>query len=135
MKDGLAPPFVGIRIKSFGEEWARRGARTLELFLDALLEATGGRLPENFVVTLPKVTIAEQPAALVSLLALLEQRHQLALGSLRLEIMIETTQALLGPDGYARCLRCCAPAPAAASVRTSERMTLRRRATSPRRIR
>src|SRR4051812_15399078 len=89
MKEGLAPPFIGIRIKSFGEEWARRGARTLELFLDALLNATGGRLPSNFVVTLPKVTIAEQPAALVRLLELLERRHGLTTGSLRLEIMIE----------------------------------------------
>jgi len=100
MKEGLAPPFIGIRIKSFGEEWARRGARTLELFVDTLLNATGGRLPDNFVVTLPKVTLAEQPAALVRLLALLEQRHGLADGSLRLEIMIETTQALIGPDGF-----------------------------------
>src|SRR3954469_3298560 len=31
MRDGVLPPFIGIRIKSFGEEWARRGARTLEL--------------------------------------------------------------------------------------------------------
>jgi citrate lyase beta subunit len=111
MREGLAPPFIGIRIKSFGEEWARRGARTLELFIDALLRATGGRLPENFVVTLPKVTIAEQPAALVRLLALLEQRHGLATGALRLEIMIETTQALIGPDGYCpmpALLRACA---------------------------
>jgi citrate lyase beta subunit len=111
MKEGLAPPFIGIRIKSFGEEWARRSARTLELFVDSLLAATGGRLPENFVVTLPKVTIAEQPAALVRLLTLLEQRHGLAAGSLRLEIMIETTQALIGPDGYCpmpALLRACA---------------------------
>ena len=37
------PPFIGIRIKSFGEEWKRRGARTLELFLDTLLAQTQGR--------------------------------------------------------------------------------------------
>ena len=37
------------------------GARTLELFLEALFASSGGRLPESFVVTLPKVTIAEQP--------------------------------------------------------------------------
>src|SRR3954465_12070438 len=39
----LLPPFIGIRIKSFGEEWKRRGARTLELFLATLLAETGGR--------------------------------------------------------------------------------------------
>ena len=96
---GLLPPFLGIRIKSFGEEWRARGARTLELFFDTLLAATGGRLPESFVVTLPKVTVAAQPRALVRLLERLEARHGLAAGALRLELMIETTQALLGADG------------------------------------
>lgn len=99
MKLGIAPPFVGIRIKSFGEEWLRRGARTLELFIDTLLAATGGALPSNFVITLPKVNIPEQPEALVRLFELLEKRHGLAEGSLRFELMIETTQAVIGPDG------------------------------------
>ncbi len=94
-----APPFVGIRIKSFGEEWTRRAARTLELFVEALLAESGGRLPANFVVTLPKVTLAEQPRTLALLLGLLERRHALAPQSLRIEIMIEATQALLGADG------------------------------------
>jgi citrate lyase beta subunit len=100
MREGVLPPFIGIRIKSFGEEWARRGARTLELFIDALLTASGGALPDNFVVTLPKVMIPEQPQTLVRLLELLEARHGLAAGSLKFELMIETTQALIGPDGY-----------------------------------
>lgn len=93
------PPFVGIRLKSFNEEWAARGARTLEIFLDSLLAASGGELPQNFLVTLPKVTIPEQPRALVRLFELLEQRHGLSPGSLRVELMIELTQALIGPDG------------------------------------
>jgi citrate lyase beta subunit len=96
---GLLPPFIGIRIKSFSEEWKGRGARTLELYLDALLTASGGKLPDNFVVTLPKVTIAEQPAALVRLFELLEARHHLPTGTLRLELMVELTQAFIGPDG------------------------------------
>jgi len=100
MREGIVPPFIGIRIKSFGEEWARRGARTLELFVDTLLAKSGGVLPDNFVVTLPKVMIPEQPQTLVRLLELLEARHGLAVGSLRFELMIETTQALIGPDGY-----------------------------------
>ncbi|MFI5369495.1 MAG: DUF6986 family protein [Spirochaetia bacterium] len=49
-----------------------RGIRTLDLFLSALCEATGGRLPENFVVTLPKVVIPEQTAALANLLESME---------------------------------------------------------------
>jgi citrate lyase beta subunit len=99
MRDGLLPPFIGIRIKSFGDEWKARGARTLGLFVDRLLAESGGRLPDGFVVTLPKVTVAEQPRALVRLFELLERRHGLAAGTLRLELMIEVTQALLGPDG------------------------------------
>jgi citrate lyase beta subunit len=99
MADRLLPPFIGIRIKAFAEEWKLRAARTLEIFVDTLLGETGGRLPEGFVVTLPKVTHAEQPATLVRLLSLLEDRHGLAPGTLRMEIMIEVTQALLGRDG------------------------------------
>jgi citrate lyase beta subunit len=99
MTEGTLPPFLGIRIKSFGEEWKLRGARTLELFVDTVLRETGGKLPDNFVVTLPKVTVAEQPRTLVKLLEILERRHGLPHGSLQLEIMIEVTQALLGVDG------------------------------------
>jgi len=98
MLQNTLPPFIGIRIKSFGEEWHRRGARTLELFLDTLLSAAG-RLPANFVVTLPKVCVAEQPRLLVRLLSLLERRYALPAGTLRMELMIEVTQALIAADG------------------------------------
>jgi hypothetical protein len=99
LASGRLPPFIGIRIKSFGEEWKDRGARTLGIFVDALLAATSGRLPDNFVVTLPKITVAEQARAVVRLLEILERRHNLPAGTLRMEIMIEVNQALLGPDG------------------------------------
>lgn len=97
---GKLPPFIGIRIKSFGEEWKLRGARTLELFVDTLIAAGGAAaLPSPFLVTLPKVTHAAQVRACVRLLEALERRHGLAPGALGLELMIETTQALIGPDG------------------------------------
>ena len=99
LESGSLPPFIGIRIKSFSEEWAARGARTLEIFLGELLAATGGALPEPFLITLPKVTIPEQPRVLVQLLELLEARHGLRRGALRVELMVEQTQALIGPDG------------------------------------
>ena len=110
MVERSLPPFIGIRIKCFNEEWTTRSARTLELFLGTLLAETAGTLPDQFLITLPKVTLAEQPRALVRLLELLEQRHQLPPGRLKLEIMVELTQAVLGPDG--RCplpelLRAC----------------------------
>jgi citrate lyase beta subunit len=99
MREGSVPPFIGIRIKSLSEEWKRRGARTLELFIGTLLEQSGGQLPENFVVTLPKITAPEQASTLVRLLELLEKHHGLPSGSLKLEMMIEVTQALLDARG------------------------------------
>jgi citrate lyase beta subunit len=99
IEQGIAPPFLGIRIKSLSEEWKARAARTLALFLEALLERTGGKLPNNFVVTLPKITIPEQARTLVRLFELLEHRYGLRERSLRMELMIEVSQALLGVDG------------------------------------
>ncbi|MFP5284536.1 MAG: DUF6986 family protein, partial [Thermoanaerobaculia bacterium] len=98
---GTLPPFVGIRVKPFTEELRERSFRTLDLFLTALTRETGGRLPENFVVTLPKVTIPEQVAALADLFDLLEPALRLPGGSLRLEIMVETAQSIL--DAQGRC--------------------------------
>ena len=96
---GTLPPFFGIRIKPFTEELRARGVRTLDLYLTTLLQRSGGVLPPNFVVTLPKVTIPEQVETLVGLFELLERHHRLAAGALRCEIMVETTQSVLGPDG------------------------------------
>jgi citrate lyase beta subunit len=96
---GSLPPFLGIRIKPFTEELRERSFRTLDLFLTALTRETAGRLPDNFVVTLPKVTIPEQVAALADLFDLLEPALGLAAGSLRLEIMVETPQSILDARG------------------------------------
>jgi citrate lyase beta subunit len=96
---GTLPPFTGIRVKPFNEERRERSLRTIDLFLTTLVRAAGGRLPENFVITLPKVTIPEQSAALADLFDLLEPALGLPAGSLRFEIMIETPQAVLDADG------------------------------------
>ncbi len=64
-----------------------------------MCEATRGRLPANFVVTLPKVVIPEQTAALAHLLEAMEPALGLEKGSLRFEMMIETTQAILNERG------------------------------------
>ncbi|MFF2081853.1 DUF6986 family protein [Kitasatospora sp. NPDC058162] len=96
---GGAPPYVGIRIKCMEAPVRARGIRTLELFLATLL-ANGG-LPDGLVLTLPKVTYAEQVTALVRLLEDFERRAGLPVGRIGFEIQIETTQAILGPDGRA----------------------------------
>ncbi|MQS12318.1 aldolase [Streptomyces kaniharaensis] len=101
--DGSAPPYIGIRIKCMEAPVRARGIRTLELFLATLL-ANGG-LPEGLVLTLPKVTYAEQVTALVRLLEDFERRAGLPAGRIGFEIQIETTQAILGPDGRATVAR------------------------------
>ncbi|MFD0347545.1 DUF6986 family protein [Kitasatospora aburaviensis] len=101
--DGSAPPYIGIRIKCMEAAVRDRGIRTLELFLATLL-ASGG-LPDGLVLTLPKVTYAEQVTALVRLLEDFERSAGLPAGRIGFEIQIETTQAILGPDGRATVAR------------------------------
>jgi hypothetical protein len=93
-------PFIGIRIKPLTEASRSRAIRTLDLFLTSLLANNGG-VPGNFVVTLPKVTVPEQVAALARLLGVLESAHGLRSGSLRLELMIETPQSIFDSTGAA----------------------------------
>ena len=93
------PPFIGIRIKPFNEELRSRSFRTLDIFVRNLVERNNGQLPANFVVTLPKITIPQQVTALVQLLTRLEQETRLAEGSLKFEMMIETTQSIIDHSG------------------------------------
>jgi hypothetical protein len=97
--DGTLPPFVGVRIKSMTEESRARAVRTLDLLLATMLEATGGALPQGFVVTLPTLQSPEHAAALADLLDALEPALSLPRGALRFEIMIEQAQAVIGADG------------------------------------
>ena len=99
MKDGSLPPFIGIRIKPLNDEMMNRSLRTLDLFLTALLEAGGRALPEGFLITLPKLTIPAQAAALADLLAAFEKAAGLPAGILRFEIMIETAQSIVNDQG------------------------------------
>jgi citrate lyase beta subunit len=93
------PPFIGIRVKPFNEELRARSFRTLDIFVSTLAEKTGGKLPGNFVVTLPKITIPEQVATLAALLRRLENSNGLVEGSLKFEMMIETTQSIINHRG------------------------------------
>lgn len=99
LKAGILSPYIGIRIKQFSEELKARSVRTLDIFLTTLLSASGGKIPQNFVITLPKVTIPEQTAALVLLLEEIEAKHGLPRRTLKLEIMIETTQSIINSSG------------------------------------
>ncbi len=98
-RERLLPPGIGLRIKPLSEELRARALRTLELFLAAVVRGTGGALPANFVVTLPKITCAEQVATLAAVLERLERRLGLDPGAVPIELMVETPQSIVGPDG------------------------------------
>ena len=99
MAAGTLSPFIGIRIKTFSEELHARSIRTLDLFLTTLVAASGGKLPDNFVVTLPKIVNPEQVAALADIFDEIEPKLGLAAGTLKMEMMIETTQSIIAADG------------------------------------
>jgi citrate lyase beta subunit len=88
------PASIGIRIKPLNDELKRRALRTFDLFLSRL-----PKLPPNFVVTLPKVTSPEQVTALASACDAFEYWRELPAGTLRFELMIETTQSIFASDG------------------------------------
>lgn len=99
MEQKSISPFIGIRIKPFTEDLKQRGVRTLDIFLTTLLEKTNGRLPDNFVVMLPKVTLPEQVITLVKLFELIEKKHGMPTGSLQMETMVEATQIIMDDEG------------------------------------
>ena len=93
------PPSIGIRIKPLNEELKRRSLRTFDLFLTRLLDKTGGALPDNFVVTLPKITSPEQVTAMASACDAFEYWRDIPKDSLRFELMVETPQSVFAADG------------------------------------
>ena len=99
MRRKTLPPFIGLRVKPLNEELRIRSLRTLEIFLTTLLRETNGELPNNFVITLPKITIPQQVEFFAIALTTLERALGLTFGALRFEMMIETPQLILSSDG------------------------------------
>ncbi len=99
MNEKTISPFIGIRIKPFTEDLKKRGVRTLDIFLTTLLEKTAGKLPDNFIVMLPKVTIPEQVTTMVRLLEIIEKKNNLTPGTLKMETMVEATQIIMDDEG------------------------------------
>jgi len=99
MTNKTISPFIGIRIKPFTEDLKSRGVRTLDIFLTTLLHQTKGKLPDNFIVMLPKVTIPEQVTTMVRLLEIIEKKNNLSPGTLKMETMVEATQIIMDDEG------------------------------------
>jgi citrate lyase beta subunit len=99
LKENTLPPYIGIRIKTLSEELKNRSLRTMDLFLTTLFEESGNRLPENFVVTLPKITHPDHVKALTTTFEHLEKSFGLPVGTLKMEFMIETPQSIFDAKG------------------------------------
>lgn len=98
-KNKCLPPFIGIRIKPWTRQFYDRSVRTLEIFIEELVQATSRQIPHNFIVTLPKVTSPQEVAGLAEILERMESKYTLQPGALPLEIMIETTQSIFDAEG------------------------------------
>nr|WP_238476180.1 aldolase [Agromyces mariniharenae] len=105
----FAPPFIGIRFKSFEAPTRARGIRTLDLFVTALVDQGG--LPDGLRLTLPKVSTVAQVQAMAEAVAGLEHVHGLPEGRLRFEVQVETPQLVLGADGVVPVARLALAAP------------------------
>jgi hypothetical protein len=81
LEEGTLPAFIGIRVKSFAPESKPRALRTLNRFLEFI-----AALPEEFVVTLPKITALDQVSEFMDALA--------PYPDVGVELMIETSLSL-----------------------------------------
>lgn len=99
MRSASLPPYIGIRIKNFGQGTLERGVRTLDIFLTTLSRHADQTLPANFVVMLPKLVSPHQVSTLIDIFELLESRGLFAPGSLKMEFMVETTQSVIDTRG------------------------------------
>ena len=99
MAGNSLPPYIGIRLKPLTEDLKARSIRTLDIFVSTLVRQSGGKLPENFVVTIPKVVLPDQVAVLVRLFKILEKKLTLPEGALKLEFMVETPQSVFDSRG------------------------------------
>jgi citrate lyase beta subunit len=94
------PPFFGLRIKPIGGALRERALRTLDIFLTEFA-AKAGALPKELRVTLPKVALPEDVAALADVCSQLEPALGFEPGALRIEIMVESPRAIFNERGEA----------------------------------
>ena len=92
------PRSFGLRVKSFADGHEARSVRTLDAFVTAAIEASGG-LPDGFVVTFPKVTTVDHVAIFAEALERLEVVLGLTQRSLRFEVQVETPRSVIDADG------------------------------------
>lgn len=99
--DGVSTPFTGIRIKPLAAATRARAERTLSIFVSTLLELTKGKLPDQFCVTLPKVSSPMEVSDLANQISAIESKKALEPNSISIEIMVETPTAIFDANGNA----------------------------------
>ena len=97
-QQGELPAGFGLRIRSMADATTERSRRTLDLFMDSMLEDLR-ELPKGFVVTLAKIDEALEIERLVDTLDELERRHDLSAGSIAVELMAETPRSIYDSEG------------------------------------
>src|SRR6186713_2809047 len=98
MRANTLSPFIGLRVKPMTAELHARSLRTLDIFVTTLVR-DAGRLPDRFVITLPKVSAVDQLTAFADALDQIESHLGLSAGSLQLETMVETPQLIIDDSG------------------------------------
>jgi hypothetical protein len=102
--DARAPSF-GIRIKPLSDDLRARSLRTLDIVVTELAAMmTRDNFPARFFINLAKITVPAEVAALANACSHLEKLLDLRTGTLRIELMIETTQSVLNERGEANLL-------------------------------
>jgi citrate lyase beta subunit len=98
--EGKVSRSLGFRIKPLSVVAMRRSLRTLSLFIKSFIDSGGKDAGlKRLVVTLPKVTNAEQVATLVDILEGFESAFDLLPGFFAVEILVESPEAFLSIDG------------------------------------
>ncbi|MEM9557127.1 MAG: phosphoenolpyruvate kinase [Acidobacteriota bacterium] len=105
LEAGSLPPRLGLRLRSFRGAGRRRSARTLDLFFTELAERCAAldvetSMPSEFTVALPRASSVHEIEALAHMLELVERHLGLVGGALRIELTIDSPDALL--DGAGR---------------------------------
>lgn len=89
----------GFRIKSFADTTRGRAERTLKIFTNTFFTATNGKLPPNFVVTLPKISDKHEIADLCEMLDEIQEKQGIKNGRIGVELIIETPLAIIDHKG------------------------------------
>lgn len=99
LEKGLAPPFIGIRVRSLSDVTKARAFRTLDRFIAAFFQDKKRKLPQGFRVTLPKVSDKKEVKAFIAHLKKLEKKYSIPEGTIEVEILIETPTAIVDEKG------------------------------------